>query len=334
MPLGLGAPFNGFFSRLYIHVSLTSIYSKAKVKCLHQGKSPCERCIKTNSQGCALTETRVRSATVSRKQQKRKRPTAAINKDIDDVDPNDNNNNVGDSGNNDGINPTCRTHSDAVSERRNEGTADGSSVKRQRQVQPHDHTSRARPHSVSSSSPSPVSEKAVTTAQVEIHLSSLKTSTIVQVVKGFTSRYPELAMIHLPTLLKGFGASQGVQGQKSCQQEYRVLMAAILAAYMASGDRASHNELYERSVYESYAEKLLSNMAFTSPHMIVAQALLIIALLKGSSFDLHKAWMYCGTFTLSSFFGYHPVRPNMWRNLEGLCFCPSGSNVLRIQGPL
>ncbi|KAJ5965864.1 hypothetical protein N7481_012578 [Penicillium waksmanii] len=230
----------------------------------------------------------------------RKRPTAAINKDIGDVDSNDNNNNVGDSGNNDSIHPTHRAHSGSVSERRNEGTADGSSAKRQRQVQPRDHTSRALPRSVSSSSPSPVSEKAVPTTQVEIHLSSLKTNTIVQVVKGFTSRYPELAMIHLPTLLKGFGVSQeaeisqGTQGQKLCQQEYRVLMAAILAAFTASGDRVSHNELYERRVYESYAEKLLSIMAFTSPHMLVAQALLIIALLKGSSFDLHKAWMYCG----------------------------------------
>lgn len=235
-----------------------------------------------------------------------------IDKDIDDVDPNDNNDNVCDSGNNDSINPTPQARGCSDSARRNEGTAVGSSAKRggsakrQRQAQNYDHTSRASARSVCLSSPSPVSETAAPTAQVEIHLSSLKTSTIVQVVKGFTSRYPELAMIHLPTLLKGFGASQGVEisqgaeGQRICQQEYRVLMAAILAAFTVSGDRGSHNELYERKVYESYAEKLLSNMAFTTPHMLVAQALLIIALLKGSSFDLHKAWMYCGAYIMNS----------------------------------
>lgn len=273
------------------------------MKCIHQGSSPCERCVKTNIQGCALTETRVRSAAVSQKQQKRKRPRVTINKDIDDVDPNDNDN-VSDGGVNDSTNPTPLAHgSCSISAKRNEATVDGRSAKRQRPVQNNDHTSRARPRSTSSSSPSPASEKTVSTTQVEVHLSSLKTGTIVQVVKGFTSRYPELAMIHLPTLLKGFGVShgagtsEGVQGQKTCQREYRVLMAAILAAYTASkytGDSSSLDGLYERRVYESYAEKLLSNMAFTSPHMLVAQALLIIAVLKGSSFDLHKAWMYCG----------------------------------------
>ncbi|CAI7664328.1 unnamed protein product [Penicillium pancosmium] len=286
------------------------------------------------AKGCALTETRVRSATVSRKQQKRKRPTAAINKDIADVDQNDNNNNIDNSGNNDSVNPTQQAHIGSVSERRNEDTADGSPARKQRRVQTRDHTSRARPRSVNSSSPSPVAEKAIPIAQVEVHLSSLKTSTIVQVVKGFTSRYPELAMIHLPTLLKGFGVSQGAespqgaQGQKTCQQEYRVLMAAILAAYMASGDRTSHNELYERSVYEGYAEKLLSNMAFTTPHMLVAQALLIIALLKGSSFDLHKAWMYCGSAIRTMQFCYGARRASLGNDPQSISWAERHARVI------
>lgn len=123
---------------------------------------------------------------------------------------------------------------------------------------------------------------------VEAHLGDLSSSLLVQAVNGLTGKYPELAMIHLPTLLKG--------AQRPCPEQ-QVLVAAILAAYTTDRKRTHHrlhDGLYGRKVYENYAEELLSTMTFSTPHIQVVQALLIVALLKGGSFELHKAWMYCG----------------------------------------
>ncbi len=108
-------------------------------------------------------------------------------------------------------------------------------------------------------------------------------------------------MIHLPTLLKRYQASgpdRGTYSQRNGHQEYFALLAAILAAYTASRtarETGKPKGLFEYKVYESYTENLLSTLTFARPHVQVAQALLIVALLKSSSFELHKAWMYCGT---------------------------------------
>lgn len=160
---------------------------------------------------------------------------------------------------------------------------------------------------------SPPLTNEVPASSVETHISSLAPSAIVQTVTRFTSMYPELRMIHLPTLLKGFRVSPGAdaaESQRTGRQESYVLVASMLAACPVSVRHKNDDrekELLARTDYENYAEQRLSTLVFSHPHIQVAQALLIMAVLKGNLAEFHKAWMYCGTWAMSHL--HHIVSP-------------------------
>ena len=50
-----------------VYIDSDSLNSRAKVKCVHQGTPPCQRCRKTKNEGCALTDPRVSKPGTQRK---------------------------------------------------------------------------------------------------------------------------------------------------------------------------------------------------------------------------------------------------------------------------
>jgi hypothetical protein len=122
---------------------------------------------------------------------------------------------------------------------------------------------------------------------MDAHMEGISSSIIVQAVNGLTAEYPKPSMVHLSTLP---GTPR--------QQDDTVLVATIFAAHTAQPPQSSHIALEEtlrgRSSYEDYAESLLSALTFSSPNVLVVQALPLMAALKGGSGELNEGWMHCG----------------------------------------
>lgn len=126
-------------------------------------------------------------------------------------------------------------------------------------------------------------------SSVTQHLAALPLGVIIKCLNAFHNKFPELAILHLPTL------SQNLQSGPSIRSE--ALLAAILAVtkpqLIASKVDWAH-VLLDREQYATHAKQLLTDLMFQPPEIYVVQALLIITLHEWGMRDFHKAWVYCG----------------------------------------
>ncbi|KYK57302.1 fungal specific transcription factor [Drechmeria coniospora] len=124
---------------------------------------------------------------------------------------------------------------------------------------------------------------------VDHHLANLPGSVLVKAVHVFTNSFPELAVLHLPTLLDELRCGRSPESKALLGAVLAVTKAqlSVLAAPWADG-------LLGRERYASYVKEALSSFILKPPKIQVVQALLVITLHEWGSRDFHKAWMYCG----------------------------------------
>lgn len=127
-------------------------------------------------------------------------------------------------------------------------------------------------------------------SQIDDHLASLPTSVILKSLNVFTNKFPELGILHLPTLIQSF--------QSECSKETKVLLGVTLLVtktQLSLLNPSWANSLLPSKQYESYIRQSLSGLILQPPDIQVVQALLIMALYEWGCRDFHKAWVYCGT---------------------------------------
>lgn len=128
------------------------------------------------------------------------------------------------------------------------------------------------------------------TTTVDRHISSLPNSVILKSLNVFSNKFPELAILHLPTFMKEFESP-------SCSRESMVLLGAVLAvtrAQLSSLGASWAACLLSRAEYAAYTKTRLSDFILAPPKIQVVQALLIVTLHEWGTRDFHKAWVYCG----------------------------------------
>ncbi|KAB8270370.1 hypothetical protein BDV30DRAFT_229016 [Aspergillus minisclerotigenes] len=145
-----------------------------------------------------------------------------------------------------------------------------------------DHEEQTRPQPASS-------DNGHTRPQIDEHLASLPTSVILKSLNVFTNKFPELGILHLPTLMQSF--------QSECSKETKVLLGVTLLVtktQLSLLNPSWANSLLPSKHYESYIQQSLSGLILQPPDIQVVQALLIMALYEWGCRDFHKAWVYCG----------------------------------------
>ncbi|KGQ12468.1 putative transporter MCH4 [Beauveria bassiana D1-5] len=121
------------------------------------------------------------------------------------------------------------------------------------------------------------------------HIRSLPPGIVMKCLNVFTNKFPELAILHLPSFISELRS----RGSK----EAIALLSAILAVTRSQicvlnaswGDGLLHQEHYAL-----YAKDLLRHLMLQSPNVQVVQALLVITQHEWGTRDFHKAWIYCG----------------------------------------
>lgn len=124
---------------------------------------------------------------------------------------------------------------------------------------------------------------------VQSHISRLPAGTVMKCLNIFTNKFPELAILHLPSFI----AELRSRGSK----EATCLLSAVLAVTRSQPSvlHASWGEdLLQREHYALYAKDLLKDLILQPPNIQVVQALLIVTLHEWGTRDFHKAWVYCG----------------------------------------
>lgn len=128
------------------------------------------------------------------------------------------------------------------------------------------------------------------TATVDRHISSLSNSVILKSLNVFSNKFPELAILHLPTFMKEFESP-------SCSRESMALLGAVLAvtrAQLSALGASWATCLLSREEYAAYTKTRLSDFILAPPKIQVVQTLLIVTLHEWGTRDFHKAWVYCG----------------------------------------
>lgn len=230
--------------------------STSKVKCIHTGVAPCHRCKRSQLEGCTLTRPKTPNAKTSRRTARLARSSAEAPGDVTEAQPNT---------------PRLQGNRSCL-----ERTRDG--------VTPH---SRAAAFTDVHYSPNP----SYNPDFVGQHVSSLPNGTVLKCLNVFTNKFPELAILHLPSFLDELRCYQS--------KETVALLSTVLAVTRSqicvlNADWAS--DLLPRAHYASYAKDLLRDLILQPPKLQVVQALLIITLHEWGSRDFHKAWVYCGTY--------------------------------------
>jgi hypothetical protein len=120
------------------------------------------------------------------------------------------------------------------------------------------------------------------------HLSSLTKGTILKSLNVFNNKFPELAILHIPTLMSAW---------EKPSIETKVLVAAVLAvtkAQLCALNLFWANDLLPKEAYASFARSALSTLILEAPNIQIAQSLLIFTLYEWGTREFHKAWIYCG----------------------------------------
>ncbi|KAB8227321.1 uncharacterized protein BDW43DRAFT_294487 [Aspergillus alliaceus] len=127
-------------------------------------------------------------------------------------------------------------------------------------------------------------------SRTDEHLASLPTGVILKSLNVFTNKFPELGILHLPTLMQAF--------ELGCSKETKVLLSAILLvtkSQLSFLNPSWASSLLSGKDYEFYARQALSEFILQPPNIQVVQALLIMTLYEWGGRNFHKAWVYCGT---------------------------------------
>jgi len=128
-------------------------------------------------------------------------------------------------------------------------------------------------------------------AQVERHLTGLSTDLVLKSLNVFVNKYPELAILHLPSFAK--------KHQSQDTKEIKTLLAALLAITRSHPLLITfpwESSLLPKERYAEYARDRLSKSSFEAPRLEVAQALLIMTVYEWGTREFHRAWIYCGKF--------------------------------------
>ncbi|CAI6097172.1 unnamed protein product [Clonostachys chloroleuca] len=123
------------------------------------------------------------------------------------------------------------------------------------------------------------------------HILSLPRSVILKSLHLFSNKFPELSILHTPTILAD------LEPASSRPEDCNALIGAVLAVTRAQASLVGApwaSQLLEREQYALYSRSLLSDLILSPPKIQVVQALLIITLHEWGSRDFHKAWVYCG----------------------------------------
>ncbi|KAJ5589827.1 hypothetical protein N7450_003799 [Penicillium hetheringtonii] len=129
-------------------------------------------------------------------------------------------------------------------------------------------------------------------AQVESHLTGLSTDLVLKSLNVFVNKYPELAILHLPSFAK--------KHQSQDTKEIKTLLAALLAITRSHPLLITfpwESSLLPKERYAEYARDRLSKSSFEAPRLEVAQALLIMTVYEWGTREFHRAWIYCGIAT-------------------------------------
>lgn len=126
------------------------------------------------------------------------------------------------------------------------------------------------------------------------HIASLPNGVIIKCLGTFHNKFPELSILHLPTLSKDL--------EKGGCPASEALLSAVLAVIRRQLVPASMpwaRSLLDGDVYAAHAKKLLGELMLETPRIEIVQALLIVTLHEWGTRDFHKAWVYCGESTLT-----------------------------------
>jgi hypothetical protein len=141
-------------------------------------------------------------------------------------------------------------------------------------------------------------------------VSQISTSRKLAILKTFSNQFPELTIVHVPTLMGGFASSP-------YPPQHKILFAAVLTvtkARLALTDVPWADTLRPREEYAAYTRARLLEVLLEKPKIEFVQALLIITLHEWGTRDFHKAWMYCGNILISFLFG-------LALNIIGMAIC-------------
>lgn len=247
-----------FFVYFYQEPQTLTDTRTSKVKCQHAGTAPCQRCRKSNLDGCALSLPKTSTGKLRRKTTRRMRvsatPSNAANEDTWMTIPSPQGNaNLSQNGSN------SSHHGRHVRYTESLNVSDPSASVYDRE-------------------------------SVAAHVSTLPTGIVMKCLNVFTNKFPELAILHLPSFVAELRSPNS--------KEVICLLSAVLAvtrSQICVLNASWGQDLLQREHYSLYAKDLLKDLMLQQPNIQVVQALLIITLHEWGSRDFHKAWMYCGT---------------------------------------
>lgn len=225
---------------------------------MHTGATPCHRCKRSQLEGCTLTRPKTSNAKPSHRRAQLARSSAEAPGDATDARP-----------------YTPRL------------PGNRSRLERNRDSETH-HSPNLRAEVFTDVNCSP--NLPYNPDCVGQHISNLPNGIVLKCLNVFTNKFPELAILHLPSFLEELRCHQS--------KETVTLLSTVLAVTRSqicvlNADWAS--DLLPGAHYASYAKDLLRDLILQPPKLRVVQALLIITLHEWGSRDFHKAWVYCGT---------------------------------------
>jgi hypothetical protein len=128
------------------------------------------------------------------------------------------------------------------------------------------------------------------------HIAGLPNTVILKTLSAFTNKFPELAILHVPTFMAELES-------QALSRESMALLGAVLAVtrgQLTVLGAAWADILLSREEYAVYTRDMLSQFILQPPKLQVVQILLIITLYEWGTRNFHKAWVYCGECRLFS----------------------------------
>lgn len=233
-------------------------YRRSKLKCIHEGSAPCQRCRKLGNTECALTRPVSRTPRSSKARRSDVRGSAKRIETPQHLDDS-----IAHATPAAAAVPTRRQHAQSQSPTRHRVPA------KQQQLPPSDYTKQL----------------------VDAHIDSLSNSVILKAVHVFINNFPELAILHLPTFIEEFHAQRHPESKALLGA-----VLAVTKAQLSVQSTSWADELLSREHYALYTKDVLSEFILQPPKVQVVQALLIITLHEWGTRDFHKAWVYCGKY--------------------------------------
>lgn len=223
---------------------------------MHTGSPPCQRCDKSRIQGCTLSRPKTPIA-------KAKQNRARLSKSISEVSP-------------------TSTHRPP----RTPQAQNGGGTTLRRSDQPTPSSNNGSGNIVPGGD---VNCTSYSKDDVGRHINNLSNGIVLKCLNVFTNKFPELAILHLPSFI---GELQSSYSKDSIAMLSATLAVTRLQSCVLNASWAE--ELLPREHYACYAKDILGDLILQPPKIYVVQALLIITMHEWGTRDFHKAWIYCG----------------------------------------